>query len=318
MRGLNLDQLRAFADVVELGSFSAAAERLNLTQPAVSQQIRQLELRLRLKLIERVGRRARPTAAGAELLAHVQRIDSSVASALDAMACHATGALGRVRIGTGATACIHLLPPMLRELRRRLPSLDIAVSTGNTAHILKLIEDNALDIGLVTMPARGRNLSVTPVLDDEFVAIASLEAAQLPARVTPTCLAERPIVLYKPGAHTRRIVDQWCARSGVSLKPVMELGSVEAIKELVGAGLGYGVLPLMAVADARMRGELLVRQLTPRLYRQLALVLRRDKHLDRGLREVVAAIMALGTPPPLPLQPGTAHARRHPGGSKDR
>ena len=136
MRGLNPDQLRAFAEVISLGSFSAAAERLNLTQPAISQQVRQLELRLSLKLIERVGRKARPTAAGAELLTHVAHIDASMAAALDAMARHATGALGRVRIGTGATACIHLLPPMLRELRRRLPTLDIAVSTGNTAQVL--------------------------------------------------------------------------------------------------------------------------------------------------------------------------------------
>ena len=317
MRGLNPDQLRAFAEVISLGSFSAAAERLNLTQPAISQQVRQLELRLSLKLIERVGRKARPTAAGAELLTHVAHIDASMAAALDAMARHATGALGRVRIGTGATACIHLLPPMLRELRRRLPTLDIAVSTGNTAQILKLIEENALDIGLVTLPARGRNLVATPVLDDEFVAIASPEAAALPPRVTAASLMERPIVLYEPGAHTRRIVDQWCARQGVSLKPVMELGSVEAIKELVGAGLGYGVLPLMAVADARKRGELAVRELAPRLYRQLALVLRRDKRPDRGLREVIAALSALGVSSPRPLQADTAHARRQAGGKKD-
>ena len=297
MRGLNPDQLRAFAEVISLGSFSAAAERLNLTQPAISQQVRQLELRLSLKLIERVGRKARPTAAGAELLTHVAAIDASMAAALDAMARHATGALGRVRIGTGATACIHLLPPMLRELRRRLPTLDIAVSTGNTAQVLKLIEENALDIGLVTLPARGRNLVATPVLDDEFVAIASPEAAALPPRVTAASLMERPIVLYVPGAHTRRIVDQWCARQGVSLKPVMELGSVEAIKELVGAGLGYyGVLPRMAVSNARKRNGLVIRSLTPRLSRKLALVLRRDKRLDRGLREVVNALTRLTTP----------------------
>ncbi|MFI5011780.1 MAG: LysR family transcriptional regulator [Hyphomicrobiales bacterium] len=296
MRSLNPDQLRTFADVIALGSFSAAAERLHLTQPAVSQQVRQLERRLSLKLVERLGRRARPTPAGVELLGHIERIDASVAAALDAMARHATGALGRVRIGTGATACIHLLPPMLRDLRKRLPSLDIAVTTGNTAQILKLLEDNAVDVGLVTMPARGRALSITALLDDEFVAIASPDAVELPARVTPAALATRPVVLYEPGAHTRRIVDQWCARAGIALKPIMELGSVEAIKELVGAGLGYGVLPRMAVSNAQNRGKLVVRSLTPPLSRKLALVLRRDKRLDRALREVANALTALGAP----------------------
>ena len=296
MRALNPDQLRAFAEVVELGGFSAAAERLHLTQPAVSQQVRQLERRFSLKLIERVGRNVAPTVAGLELLAHARRIEAVIASATEAMARHATGRLGRVRIGTGATACIHLLPPVLRDLRERLPSLEIAVATGNTAHILKLLEDNALDVGLVTLPVRGRALSITPVLDDEFVAIASPEAPPLPRRVTPAVLVTRPLVLYEPGAQTRRIVDQWCGRKRTSIKPVMELGSVEAIKELVGAGLGYyGILPRMAVSNERKRGSLVVNSLTPRLSRKLALVLRRDKRLDRGLREVVNALTRLGT-----------------------
>jgi DNA-binding transcriptional LysR family regulator len=297
LRAINPDQLRAFADVIELGSFSAAAERLNLTQPAVSQQVKQLERRFALKLIERVGRKVTPTPAGIELMAHARRLDAVMVGALDAMARHATGALGRVRIGTGATACIHLLPPVLRDLRGRLPSLEIAVSTGNTAHILKLLEDNALDVGLVTLPARGRALSITPVLDDEFVAIASPDAPPLPRRVTPAVLAARPLVLYESGAQTRRIVDQWFGRRSSSFKPVMELGSVEAIKELVGAGLGYyGVLPRMAVSNERKRNGLIVRSLAPRLSRKLALVLRRDKRLDRGLREVVNALTGLTTP----------------------
>jgi DNA-binding transcriptional LysR family regulator len=297
LRAINPDQLRAFADVIELGSFSAAAERLNLTQPAVSQQVKQLERRFALKLIERVGRKVTPTPAGIELMAHARRLDAVMVGALDAMARHATGALGRVRIGTGATACIHLLPPVLRDLRGRLPSLEIAVSTGNTAHILKLLEDNALDVGLVTLPARGRALSITPVLDDEFVAIASPDAPPLPRRVTPAVLAARPLVLYESGAQTRRIVDQWFGRRSSSFKPVMELGSVEAIKELVGAGLGYyGVLPRMAVSNERKRNGLIVRSLAPCLTRKLALVLRRDKRLDRGLREVVNALTGWTTP----------------------
>ena len=291
MRALNPDQLRAFADVVELGSFSAAAERLHLTQPAVSQQVGQLELKLGVKLIERSGRKARASAAGLELLAHVRRIEADMVAALDAMARHAKGALGRVRIGTGATACIHLLPPVLRELRRRLPSLEITVTTGHTADMVRLVEENVLDIGLVTMPARGRALSVTPLMEDEFVAIASADAPPLPAPLTPAVVAALPIVLYEPGAQTRRIVDQWLA--GLPLRPVMELGSVEAIKELVGAGLGYGILPAMAVSSPRSRGDLVVRSLTPRLARRLALVMRRDKRLPRGAEEVMGALMRL-------------------------
>ena len=287
MRGLSLDQLRTFAEVIRASSFSGAAARLNLTQPAVSLQIRQLETRLGVRLIERVGRRATPTAAGRDLLVHAGRIEAEVAAAVEAMAEHAGGAAGRVRLGTGSTACIYLLPPVLRALRRRLPSLEIVVSTGNTAGILRLLEENALDLGLVTLPAPGRAFAVTPLMAEEFVAVAPAEADDLPAAVTPAALAGRPVVAYEPGGHTRRIVDDWFARAGISLKPVMELGSVEAIKELVGAGLGCAILPSMAVQQAP---GLAVHPLSPRLHRRLGLVLRRDKPLARGLRETVVAL----------------------------
>lgn len=287
MRGLSLDQLHSFTEVVRASSFSGAAARLNLTQPAVSLQIRQLEARLGVRLVERVGRRATPTAAGRDLLVHVGRIEAEVAAAVEAMAEHAGGAVGRVRLGTGATACIYLLPPVLRALRRRLPSLEIVVSTGNAVDVLRLLEENALDLGLVALPASGRAFAVTPLLEEAFVAVAPAEADDLPPVVTPAALAGRPVVLYEPGGQTRRIVDDWFAGAGVSLKPVMALGSVEAIKELVGAGLGCAILPAMAVAQAP---GLAVHPLSPRLTRQLGLVLRRDKPLTRGLRETIAAL----------------------------
>lgn len=294
MRGLNPDQLQAFADVVELGSFSAAARRLNLTQPAISLQLKQLEQRLGVRLVERVGRRVMPTAAGNALLDHARAIDSAVAAAMEAMAQHATGIVGRVRLGTGATACIHLLPPVLRRLRQAFPSLEIVVNTGNTPDVVRAVEDNMIDVGWVTMPAAGRMLEVTPVLEDEFVAIAAPEDGRLPAEVTPVALSLLPLVLYEPGANTRRIVDEWFAAAGLAPKPVMEIGSVEAIKELVGAGLGCSVLPRMAVARDIGEGRLVVRSLVPHLQRRLAIVVRRDKPMTRGLREVVAALRRAG------------------------
>jgi DNA-binding transcriptional LysR family regulator len=293
MNGLRLDHLRAFVAVVELGSFSAAAERLGVTQPAVSMQIRQLEKRLGVPLIERLGRRAQPSAAGQELFVHAGRIEAAVSSALEAVAPHSSGAAGRVRIGTGATACIFLLPPALRELRQRHPALEITVTTGNTADIVKAIDDNRLDVGLVTLPVSGRSLHVTPVLDDEFVAIAPREIG-LPARVTAAALAALPLLLYEPGGNTRRIADEWLAAAGAPLRPVMSLGSVEAIKQMVAAGLGCSILPQMAVRQEMASGALAVRSLTPRLSRRLALVVRSDKRLHRALADAIHSIQRLG------------------------
>jgi DNA-binding transcriptional LysR family regulator len=294
MRALNPDHLATLSEVIAVGSFSAAAQRLSLTQPAVSQQIRQLERRLGVRLIERVGKRARPTAAGAELLKHARHIEAAFDTAIAAVAAHRDDVVGRVRLGTGATACIYLLPRLLRSLRTRYPRLDIVVKTGNTPDILRDLEDNALDVALVTLPAPGRNFAVTPVLDDEFVAIFPV-GERAPAIATPASLAERSVVLYEPGGHTQRLVADWFVRAGLSLRPVMELGSVEAIKRLVAAGLDCAILPRIAVTEDAKDGQFRIRPLSPRLFRKLGVVIRRDKPLGRSLREVVRALHGLRT-----------------------
>jgi len=290
VRGLSLDHLQTFTLVIDLGSFSAAAQRLEISQPAVSLQVKQLERRFGVRLIERIGRRATATAAGQELIAHARRIDSEVMGALEAMTRHSKGTVGRVRLGTGATACIYFLPAVLRALRGKYPEIDVVVSTGNTSAILKSIEENTIDVGLVTLPAPGRMFEVRPVLEDEFVLLGRAAMIGRIGKITPSELAGLPLILYESGAHTRALIDQWAIQAGISLRPVMELGSVEAIKEVVGAGLGFGVIPRMAVRSLH-RG-LIVRSLSPKLHRKLAIVLRHDKPLQRALREVVTATSA--------------------------
>ncbi|OZI71925.1 LysR family transcriptional regulator [Bordetella genomosp. 12] len=294
--GLNLDHLRVLLDVMEQGSFSLAAERHGLSQPAVSQQVRQLERRFGLRLIERMGRRASATAAGQELAGHLRGILAAVDDADRAMQSLAAGVTGRVRLGTGATACTYLLPPLLASLRQRFPDLDVVVSVGNTADLLRDIEDNRLDVGLLTMPIRARTLLATPILEDEFVAIFPASGPAPAARLTPRLLTQRPLVLFEPGAQTRALVDGWFGAAGLSARPTMELGSTEAMKEIVGAGLGCAVLPRMAVSGAGARPGLLTRPLQPRLGRKLAMVTRRDKPVSRGLRQVLDGLLALKPP----------------------
>lgn len=288
MRGFNLDQLQTFMDVVELGSFSAAADKLNLSQPAVSLQLRQLEKRLGVRLVERVGKRMKPSSAGAELLKHARHIEQTVAAARESMIPHARGVAGRVRVGTGATACIYFLPPILRDLRRRFPGLEIIVNTGSSDDILRQLEENVIDVAVVTLPATGRMFEIRPLLEDEFVLIAP-RTESLPDKLTPAVLAKRTLVLHEPGANTRRLVDRWFAKANLAAKPAMEFDSVEAIKQLVAAGLGLGIVPAMALPPRSMSG-LAAHPLSPRLARKLALVVRRDKPLHRGLREMIAAV----------------------------
>jgi DNA-binding transcriptional LysR family regulator len=292
MKALNLDQLGSFVKVVETGSFSAAAEKLRLTQPAVSLQIRQLEKRMGTALLERVGRKTRPTAAGSELLRHAGLIDAAVASALEAVARHTVDAIGHVRLGTDTTISIFLLPPVLGALRRRYPKLEITLATGNAAGIVKAVEENRIDLALATLPVSGRSLEVSPVVNDAFVAIAPKDMA-LPQRLTAANLAKLPLILTETGSASRRIIDRWFARGDATVTPAMSLGSVEAIKAMVAAGLGCGILPAMAVREEK-RMEFVVRPLTPQLHRTLGVVIRRDKRLTKGLKATYDALLQLG------------------------
>jgi DNA-binding transcriptional LysR family regulator len=292
MQRLNLDQLGSFVKVVETGSFSAAAERLGLTQPAVSLQIRQLEKRLGTALIERVGRRVRPTGAGLELLGHADRIDAAVAAAVESVARHSVDAVGAVHLGTDTTVSIYLLPPVLGALRKRYPNLEITVTTGNAAGIVKAVEENRIDLALATLPVSGRAFEVTPVVDDAFVAIAPHDMV-LPQRLSAANLAKLPLLITETGSASRRIIDRWFARGDTTLTPAMSLGSVEAIKAMVIAGLGCGIMPEMAVRN-QARAEYAVRPLSPHCKRTLGVVIRRDKRLTKGLKATYDALLGLG------------------------
>ncbi|ATU95821.1 LysR family transcriptional regulator (plasmid) [Phyllobacterium zundukense] len=285
---LNLDQLTTFIHIADLGSFTAAADKVGLTQPAVSLQLKLLELRLGVRLIERVGRRAQPTAAGLDLLTYARQIVQESIAAEEAMAPHREGVAGRVRVGSGATASIHLLPHAIAKAMKRMPGLEITVRIGNVADILRDLETNLLDLAVVALPAYGRPFEIEPFYEEEMLAVAHRDS-DMPANGPDAAfLCEKPLLLYE-GGNTRRCIDDWMTASGLRAKPTMEFGSVEAIKELVAAGLGWSILPELALKRNRAN-FLTTASVRPRLTRQLGMVLRRDKHLTRGLRTMMQCL----------------------------
>lgn len=287
---LNLDQIAAFVNVVDLGSFTAAADKAGLTQPAVSLQVKLLERRLGVRLIERVGRRAQPSPAGVELLAHARRILEDCSSAQEAMTPYREGAVGRVRIGSGGTASIHLLPRAIAAAKKRMPGLEIIVRIGNTGEVLRDLETNALDLAVVTLPASGRSLAIEPFYDDELLAVAP-KGSMMPEEGPDAEFLNGKILMLYEGGNTRRTTDEWFEAAGIRSQAAMEFGSVEAIKELVAAGLGWSVLPGLALKRDRA-SYLTTSPVKPRLVRQLGMVVRRDKHLTKGLREVMRCLRA--------------------------
>jgi DNA-binding transcriptional LysR family regulator len=270
--------VRTLAAVARVGSFSRAGERLHLSQPAVSLHIRALEERVGVPLLTRAGGRAALTRAGAVLLAHAGRAFAELEAAERALLALRGVVAGLLRIGTGATASIHLLPPILGALRRRHPAIELALVTGNSAEIVAAVAAGDLDLGVVTLPVAGASrLRVTPFFTDALVAIAPPDAPGPRGRaLSPAALARHPLILYERGGAIRPVIDRWFRTAGVTPRVVMDLGDVEAIKRLVAAGLGWGVASAIAADAERRAGALRVFTLRPRLARRLGIVRRRD------------------------------------------
>jgi DNA-binding transcriptional LysR family regulator len=310
MRALNLQQLRTFTEVVARGSFSQAAAQLRVTQPAVSLQVRNLEQQLGVRLIERVGRQALPTPAGRDLLLHARRIQEECAAALAHMQNYREGDLGRVRIGTGATACIYLLPRVLMALRVLHPGFEINVTTGDTPELLDAVEANSLDVALVTLPATRRSLLIRELFQDPLVAVFPPSESIPVGPVRPTDLSNRSLILYDQRGTIRSVIDAWFVAGGVNAQPAMEMGSFEAIKELVASGLGCSILPSMALETTGRSRRLQVRQVVPQLRRRYGLALRLDKVLHKTIRVAVEAIERMGREHPSTTRSGRRAQRK--------
>ena len=290
---LQLAHMRTLEVVARHGSFSRAATELNLTQPAVSMHVSQLEQRLGLPLLERVGKRAFPTRAGEVLLAHAARAVAELEAGV-AMVRRLRGLVaGRVRIGTSASISIYLLPPVLRRVRARHPEVELVVVTGNAPEIARAVVANTLDVGIVSLPVRERELTILPFYRDELVAIAPPEARWRRRRtISAAELARETLILFEQGSTQRRVVDEWFRGAGVSPGQAMELGNTEAIKKLVGAGLGLSMGSWFAVRNDAQARRLVALRLIPRLVHQRGIVLRKDKPRAPALTAVLDALAA--------------------------
>jgi DNA-binding transcriptional LysR family regulator len=294
MRSLNLDQLRAFVEVVGRGSFTAAAKKLNLTQPAVTHQVRELEERFKVSLLERLGKRVYVTPAGEKLLEHANHLLEEDARTRVTMRRFDDGWLGRVRIGTSMTVLMYALPPILRELKLAHPQLEINLKATLTTTTLEMLKANALDLGLCALPVEDPTFETVPLFTDALVAILPANFGNVPKRATPEFLARSPLILGHKNSALRQTITRWLAASGSLPKPVMEFDNVEIMKSVVAVGLGASIVPSLCLGEGHVpASNLAVVPLQPRLSRQMGLVKLRGKRDSEAIQLVSAALMVL-------------------------
>lgn len=290
MRSLNLDQLRALMEVVACGSFSAAARRLNLTQPAVSIQIRELEGRFGVQLIERLGKQAHATLPGQQLVDAARRIFHECDAADTLMRQFGKGWLGRVRVGTMLTALTYHLPPILRRLRAEHHDIELVVNNMPTQDSVAKVVLNQIDLALVSLPVENKQLRITPLCGEALVAILPRDTPAVPAEITPEYVAKQNLLTEHVRSSTYPLVLGWLGKQTM-LRDPMPMGTVESLKTAVASNLGIALVPEISVA--KHKSDFIVRPLNPPLGRTLALIEHRNKLNEPALEIVRNALLGL-------------------------
>jgi DNA-binding transcriptional LysR family regulator len=282
-----LDRLRALSEVVRLGSFSRAATSLGLTQPAISNQIRHLERQFGARLLERMGKRARPTPEGEILVAASSRAFGELEKAMDDLARRRAEITGTLVLATGPTATKHLLPPIMAALRARHPGIELRILTGNTADLVPGLLEGTIDLGLLTAPVRHSALQTSRFFRDRLVCIAPPAEASATRIARPTELEGRQLILYESGGSIRRAIDAWLEAADPRRLRITDIGSAEAQVAFVRAGFGWSILSEIVARDEAAAGRVDMLSLDPPLFRDLELVWR----ADRATRPMIAAAL---------------------------
>ena len=276
--------------VAENSSFTLAGRQLHVAQSAISRKIKLLEDELGEKLFRRVNKKVFLTPAGKVMLRYSDRVFQELRSASLEIADLRDVNQGVLRIGSGMTACIYLLPPVIEKFQKRFPKVDIQVQTGPADVILPKVRDGALDVGVVTLPVNVPDLDVAPFAREEMVLVASPRNRKLANRRTIRAaeLEGLRMILFNPGTATRRLIDDYFRRLSIQPDVAMESENIASIRPLVRINLGVSILPLAAVADEAKRGELTYLRMTDEpLTRDIGLVSHKSNYQPRLLIELM-------------------------------
>lgn len=255
---MEIRQLRAFVAIAETGTFTAGALRVHVTQAAISMQIRQLETEIGAKVFVRAPRHVILTEAGEQLLRRARHILREHDAALDEIAELAGAERGRLRIGSASAMVLtDQLPGILADLRNQHPGAEIAVTSGTSEVLVDQILAGEIDIAFVSLPVDVRGIKTERLSDDQLVAIASPKHKLAKQKtISAYTLAGERLILGERGGNTRRLIDQFFAQAGVTLHVAMELSRQQAIKRMVEADMGVGIVPLQSVIDEVDNGKL--------------------------------------------------------------
>lgn len=283
---MDIASLQAFAAVAEHSSFSLAAERLYLTQPAVSKRVAQLESDLGVSLFDRIGRKVSLTEAGRALLPRARRLLNDAREIRRALADLSGEVSGRLTMGTSHHIGLHRLPEPLRHFTRQYPDVELDLRFMDSEEACRAVEVGDLELAIVTLPPQPlAHLQMQTIWPDPLVfMVASDHPLASKRNIELRTLIQHPAVLPSTNTYTRGILEQVVRDHGLELRIDMETNYLETLAMLVASGLGWSLLPRTQMQ--KQLAELKVKGIS--LERQLGAV----THEDRSLSNAASAMIA--------------------------
>jgi DNA-binding transcriptional LysR family regulator len=253
-------QLAAFCAVVERRSFSQAAERLGVTQPAVSLQVRSLEKRLGRKLLDRSGRSVEPTEAGLTLYRGAQRLLTLEGQLLEELASGEAGDLGgTLEVGASTGPGSTVVPLLLCEFQRTNPGVNVSLSISDTQSVVERVASRELELGVVGAARRHRGVVFEPFFRDEVVLAVPPGHAFAGQTIALERLRDEPPIVMQEGAGVRQVIEDELRAAGTRLRDLglrLELGLQESVKAAVVAGYGIAFISRAAIETELAAGTI--------------------------------------------------------------
>jgi DNA-binding transcriptional LysR family regulator len=287
---MELAHSRALVAIGELSSFGKAAERLNLSPPAVFAQVRQLESELGEKLYERAGRKLVLTPAGRLLLDYCRRLILVHDEAVGAIRELSGVQRGSLYLGCGPHISVSIVPHLLRAYLADHPNVELRLITGNDYMLFEDLHAGKVDLILMNLPVDYPDLVQDPLWRYELVFIVPpQDVSSNQKTITAPELAKRPFILYQRSVVIESAIRQFCVSVGFEPRVVMQNDQADSIKELVKLGLGVSLLPLWSVSDDVRRGTLGILRLENRqLFSTTGLIYRKSSHLPQTMRALLS------------------------------
>lgn len=302
---MDLRQLEMFRAIVETGSFTKAGHRLHVSQSAISRQINLLEEELGVQVLMRSNKRVFLTEAGKTLLKHCYRVFRDIEEAVLEVSQNEQIGQGTLRVGGGMSVCTYLLPQILKRYKTLYPNISLTVTTGTSEPTIAKIRNNEIDVGVLSLPVDSHDLQVESVFREEMVVVTSpSHPLSRKRRITPTDIAETPLILFERGSNTRKLIDYFFEEQRLTPEIIMEMENVEIIKPLVDIGLGITIIPYQSIVrEVEAKTLHFTRIAGHRLYREIGLVILKMSYrpipLQRMITLFTEMIPTLQVPPPL-------------------